>query len=329
MSLSRRWRTGFYLPMSALLLSGCAGMASWEEENEPEQQAWNLPTAPRQPDPVPQRPYGPGEHMVRQGDTLYSIAFRNQIDFRDLARWNNIGPDYLIYTGQVLRLSSSSAMVPRSGQITAQGIDMDEIDTKPRAISSSPTPVPAPVPVPVPVPVPGTTGVAVAAPAVGTAAGTAAFPVPGKVTPSWPSATEMAKTPIVATPDGGGGIVGWRWPVNGTVVRGYNLETGSRGLDFGGEVGQPIVAAAAGKVVYSGSALKGYGELVIIKHDDLRLSAYGYNRRRLVNEGDTVTAGQQIAELGVGPESKPMLHFEIRERGKPVNPVPYLPVRVQ
>ena len=86
-----------------------------------------------------------------------------------------------------------------------------------------------------------------------------------------------------------------------------------------------MVAAAPGKVVYSGSALKGYGELIIVKHDDLRLSAYGYNRRRLVAEGATVAAGQAIAELGLGPEQKPLLHFEIRERGKPVDPLRYLP----
>ena len=322
--------------LAAALLSACAGMASWEAEqadNEPEQQVWNPPKTVREPEPLPQRAYGPGEYMVRQGDTLYSIAFRNQLDYRDIARWNNIGADYRIYSGQVLRLSPTSPMAPRSGQITAQSVDLNEIEAQPRAISTTPTPVrmgepvpvPAPVPVPVPVPVsPPASGVAMASPAVPDSS-TAGVPIPGKVTPSWPSAGVVAAPPSI--PEGSAGVSGWRWPVAGTVVRGYNLDSGSRGLDFGGDVGQPVVAAAAGKVVYSGSALKGYGELVIIKHDDLRLSAYGYNRRRLVNEGDSVAAGQQIAELGMGPENKPMLHFEIRERGKPVNPVPYLAAR--
>lgn len=111
------------------------------------------------------------------------------------------------------------------------------------------------------------------------------------------------------------------------MVRGFNPATGSKGLDFGGDLGQAVLAAAPGKVVYSGAALKGYGELIIIKHDDLRLSAYGYNRRRLVAEGQMVRGGQQIGELGLGPESRPILHFEIRERGQPVDPVPYLPAK--
>jgi lipoprotein NlpD len=111
------------------------------------------------------------------------------------------------------------------------------------------------------------------------------------------------------------------------VVRGFDPSGGSKGLDFAGSIGQNVVAAAPGKVVYSGAALKGYGELVIIKHDDLRLSAYGYNRSRLVEEGDMVRGGQKIAELGLGPENKPILHFEIRERGQPVNPATYLPAK--
>jgi lipoprotein NlpD len=109
------------------------------------------------------------------------------------------------------------------------------------------------------------------------------------------------------------------------VIKTYNMAAGSKGIDISGELGQPVQAVADGKVVYSGSALKGYGELIIVKHDDTYLSAYGHNRRRLAKEGDTVRAGQTIAELGVGPEQKPLLHFEIRENGKPVDPLGYLP----
>ncbi len=326
MRLKSRWLAQAALPLLATGLSACTSLVSWENappKREPEQRSWNVePPPPRVPDPLPQRPYGPGEHLVKQGDTLYSIAFRNQVDFRDLARWNNVGPDYLIYPGQVLRLSATLPITPRNGQIASQGIDMNDIDSRPQALSTRPTPVIAGVQVPLaPTSTPGAAGVPL--PAAGLPPGA----VPGKVAPP-ASPTTVATTPIIPTPDGGGGINGWRWPVDGTVVRGYNMDAGSRGLDFTGDVGQPVVAAAAGKVVYSGSALKGYGELVIVKHDDLRLSAYGYNRRRLVKEGDVVAAGQQIAELGVGPENKPLLHFEIRERGKPVNPVPYLPARV-
>jgi len=117
----------------------------------------------------------------------------------------------------------------------------------------------------------------------------------------------------------------WQWPTSGVVLRKYDMASGSKGIDVGGELGQPVYAVSPGKVVYSGSALKGYGELIIVKHDDTYLSAYGHNRRRLVKEGDEVRAGQTIAELGIGPEQKPLLHFEIRENGKPVDPLAFLP----
>jgi lipoprotein NlpD len=117
----------------------------------------------------------------------------------------------------------------------------------------------------------------------------------------------------------------WQWPLSGAIAKTYSPEGGSKGLDIGGELGQAVIAAAPGRVVYSGSGLKGYGELVIIKHDETYLSAYGYNRKRLVDEGELVTAGQAIAELGPGPEQKPLLHFEIREHGKPLDPLPLLP----
>lgn len=117
----------------------------------------------------------------------------------------------------------------------------------------------------------------------------------------------------------------WQWPLRGPIAKTYAPEGGSKGLDIAGDLGQTVIAAAPGRVVYSGSGLKGYGELVIIKHDETYLSAYGYNRKRLVNEGDMVTAGQPVAELGTGPEQKPLLHFEIREHGKPIDPLPLLP----
>lgn len=302
MRVSLRQYPSLLLLVLPLLLSACSSAVSWAPvRRQPEQTSYNLPPPPpaREPEQLPQRPYGPNDHLVKKGDTLYSIAFRNQVDYRDLARWNNIGSDNLIYPGQVLRLSATSPMTPRSGQIAAQGIDMNDTD-RPQALSTKPTPIIMGSPPPLP-------------------------GAPGAIASS--ISGPLAPTPVVATPSGAGGQPGWRWPVDGTVVRGYNVDAGARGLDFTGTVGQPVVAAYGGKVVYSGSALKGYGELVIIKHDDLRLSAYGYNQRRLVKEGDAVLAGQQIAELGTGPENKPLLHFEIRERGKPVNPVPYLPAR--
>lgn len=117
----------------------------------------------------------------------------------------------------------------------------------------------------------------------------------------------------------------WRWPVEGEVLRGYSSRHARRGIDIGGKSGQAVHAAAAGRVVYSGSGLKGYGNLVIIKHDDRYLSAYGFNRRLRVVQGDNVDSGQHIADMGLGPENRPMLYFEIRRDGEPVNPQRLLP----
>jgi len=115
----------------------------------------------------------------------------------------------------------------------------------------------------------------------------------------------------------------WQWPVTGKIIRNF-YNTGSKGIDISGRVGQQVKAAESGVVAYSGSGLLGYGKLLIIKHNYLYLSAYAHNRRLLVKEGQKVKKGQLIAEMGVGVNGKPALHFEIRKNGKPVNPVIYL-----
>ncbi len=243
---------------------------------------------PSQPDAavvVPGRAVTSEEYVVQSGDTLYGIGFKHQIDYLDLARWNGIGGDYLIRAGQVLRLSPP----PGSDGVLAR-----------------------PLPVPVPI-----------------------IATPKPVTPSLPGPVTELPVAIPAVPVGvpplprpmpqNNSALSWQWPTAGNVIKTYNMAAGSKGIDISGELGQPVQAVADGKVVYSGSALKGYGELIIVKHDDILLSAYGHNRRRLAKEGDAVRAGQTIAELGVGPEHKPSLHFEIRENGKPVDPLGYLP----
>lgn len=147
------------------------------------------------------------------------------------------------------------------------------------------------------------------------------------VTAETPAPVAASVAPPVDDDDAKAGGYAWVWPVNkAPVVRGFGQQ-GSKGVDFGGVVGQPVFAAAPGRVVYSGNALKGYGELIIIKHDEVYLSAYGYNSKRYVKEGDIVTAGQPIAEMGLGPENKPMLHFEIRQKGEPISPAGRLPAR--
>lgn len=225
---------------------------------------------------------GADEYRVLSGDTLYSIAFRKQLDYHEVADWNGIpGPAYTIYPGRILRLT------PPGGQrVTAPPPEVASETSAPR----EPSP-PAPNPLP-----------------------------PDSAPPP------RLPPPAIAAAVAHIGHGHWEWPTQGRVARGFGVE-GSKGLDIAGDAGQIVIAASAGKVVYSGSALKGYGELVIIKHDEQFLSAYGYNRRRLVNEGDLVAAGQPIAELGFGPEQKPELHFEIRDKGRPVDPLALLPAR--
>ena len=140
------------------------------------------------------------------------------------------------------------------------------------------------------------------------------------------AATTAPRPSVAATPPAS--PIAWRWPADGQLVGRYAAgETTQQGIDIAGGSGAPVRAAGDGVVVYSGSGLVGYGELVIIKHNDAWLSAYGHNRTRLVNEGQLVKAGQQIAEMGRTGAARDMLHFEIRYNGKPVDPLEYLPKR--
>lgn len=315
--------------------AGCANLYTWDPPAE--RRVYNQNTV----QPPVERPLAGDEYAVRAGDTMYSIAFRHSLDYRELAQWNGIGADYLIRPGQVLKLSGPATSIA-TAPVAANGAPPA---TRPQPLpAGTPTPAtaaPAGAPVPLPppsAPLPGAiipppgemTATLPEAPAASALPGaTSATPVaPAIPAPAAPAPNAPVTVAAIPPPTAeAGGPYRWQWPVQGTVVRGFNPAAGSKGLDFAGEVGQAVFAAAPGKVVYSGSALKGYGELIIIKHDDLRLSAYGYNRTRLVKEGDMVRGGQQIAELGLGPESRPILHFEIRERGQPVNPLPYLPPR--
>ncbi|MGQ0698328.1 MAG: peptidoglycan DD-metalloendopeptidase family protein [Panacagrimonas sp.] len=318
----------------AVALAGCANLYTWSPP--PKREAANQAVLPA---PPPERPLGPSEYRVRPGDTMYSIAFRSSLDFRELAKWNGIGSDYLIRPGQVLRLAAPPPTQYRIGDTTTTAAPDLQV----------PTGVARPIPLPTQVPdvavIPGDGAVrryppvtqpatpsapAASLPTPPPVASLPSPPVPAAVPAAPPVSTQMPTQMPVPRPPAAvehSGPYKWQWPTEGVVVRGYNPAAGSKGLDFTGQLGQTVVASAPGKVVYSGSALKGYGELIIIKHDDLRLSAYGYNRTRLVNEGQMVRGGQPIAELGLGPENKPVLHFEIRERGQPVNPVPYLPAK--
>lgn len=211
-------------------------------------------------------PERPATYRVKRGDTLYSIAFRHKLDYKDLARWNRIGRDYVIHPGQTLRLhpsgSSSAAAAPKAG---------------------------------------------------------------GKVTsakrpPPKPPAPRAAAVPS-------GPPVKWQWPVSGGTATLTSRPNGGHGLMIVGALGEDIRSAGSGRVVYTGSGLLGYGQLIIVKHNESYLSAYGHLQSVLTKEGDAVAAGQRIATMGNGPQGSPQLYFEIRVNGSPGNPLSLLPQR--
>ena len=213
----------------SLLLASCGGQSTWQNDSQ--------------------------THIVRGGETLFSISWRYGKDPDDVARWNRLGDGSLIYPGQVIRLTPPSGTTSRSSAA------------------------------------------------------------------SRPSTKPLPQIPAQPAPK-------WSWPTAGKI----NVEFGAKpgtgtGVLINGKAGQPIVAAASGRVVYAGSGLIGYGQLIILKHNETYLSAYGYTASLLVKEGQEVKKGQKIATMGEGPERKPRLHFEIRRNGKPVNPRPFLPAR--
>ncbi len=143
-----------------------------------------------------------------------------------------------------------------------------------------------------------------------------------------PAKPAAAPKPPEAVAVNGAGGPAWRWPGKGPLIGSFVAGDQTRqGIDIGGTAGDPVLAAADGEVVYSGNGLLGYGELIIVKHNASFLSAYGHNRKRLVQEGEKIKAGQQIAEMGSSASARDELHFEIRKNGKPVNPIDYLPPR--
>ena len=229
--------------------------------------------------------------MVRGGDTLYSIAWQLGLNYRELASINGIRSPYTIYKGQRLRVKPAA----RPPVVKSAAL-------QPRpAITASPVPAAAPVtPVAKPAPKP-----APAAP-------------PAKASKSTTAAIQATTVPAY---DGK-----WVWPTRGRVLTRFQSSgPGKQGIDIGGHADQPVKAAANGKVVYAGSGLVGYGRLIIVKHNENLLSAYGHNNKLLVNEGEHVAAGQMIAKMGSSGTNRNELYFEIRKNGKPTDPMRYLP----
>lgn len=231
-------------------------------------------------------------YTVATGDTLYSIAWRFDLDYRQLTAWNQISNPDRIFVGQTIRLTP-----PGTNSSVASG------QTAAPAVAKSGNPAPS--------------SPTSAAPRSNTNAETLAAI-------HQPAIAAIPSTASEASRASGG--TGWMWPAQGEVKRAV-AASGSIGLEIRGQRGQPIYAAAPGHVVYSGSGLRGYGQLIIVKHDDSFLSAYAHNDQLLVAEGATVQAGQKIAVMGDSESQDVMLHFEIRHNGKAVEPLQYLPKR--
>nr|WP_244466300.1 peptidoglycan DD-metalloendopeptidase family protein [Dyella japonica] len=286
--------------------------------------------------PTP-RPTPGGTYKVAKGDTLYSIAFRNGVDFRDLASWNHIDSPYTIWPGQELKLAPADGRPPAAAPMHTAPVVTTATKPPPttgRVVTPAPeaqagfqpaTPSTANTAAVVTPPAPTAPHPATPAPAAST---TPVVPVAGAPTATAAN-TPPPAPPVPAAPGAtrSNGGVNWRWPADGTLIKRFQSGDAIPGIEIGGKSGDPVRAAADGVVVYSGNGLVGYGELVIVKHNDSYLSAYGHNSKRLVKEGQRVTAGQPIAEMGSTGASRDELQFQIRKDGNPVDPLGYLPPR--
>jgi lipoprotein NlpD len=253
-----------------------------------------------------------GLHTVQRGDTLYAIAFANNLDYREIASWNRLESPDRILVGQVLRLS------PPPGAVEIQPLEKPP-EPSPRPLVDPPV-LSAPQAVLLAYSDAGWAQLSGAsAPA---AVAPAAKPEPVVPQPAIaPTASAATSGATSATVNGG-----WLWPVEGTLIGRFGA-AGGKGIDIVGARNAPVKAVAPGKVVYSGTGLRGYGNLLIVKHAGEFLSAYAHNDSVLVKEGDAVKAGQRIASMGDSGADRVKLHFEIRRYGKPLDPLDYLPER--
>jgi lipoprotein NlpD len=260
------------------------------------------PAAPAVP-----RPVAEGTYTVQRGDTLYSIAMRHGLDVRELARWNGISDSSVLSVGQTLRLTAPPAVATVTPVAPAGSTEVRPLPA-PGAAAATPTPSPSSTP-----PAPATTP-------------PPAAPVPPTAAAGTPPIAAVPPKPDTAKPAPVESALNWQWPAPGKVIEGFD-ETRNKGIDIAGNDGDPVLAAADGEVVYVGAALRGYGNLVIVKHSDEFISAYAHNRQVLVKQGQAVKRGQRIAEFGRSDADRIKLHFEIRRQGKPVDPLKYLPAR--
>ncbi len=287
------------------LLSGCmTGRPAPVTERLPPQQTKAPQTRPAPrvaQSTAPDQPR-PDFYSVKAGDTLYSIALEFGLDYRELAAWNSIEPSR-IRIGQQLRLSPPGGVVATPLRTPSGAVEAKPLGTGPGAIAGARA-EPRGVRVPY---------------------SDQAYAQMSGVKPEPATTAKAPEQPNDAKPvPAGVDDVDWIWPVSGKVVSPFN-EASNKGIGIAGKMGQPVMAAGPGRVIFSGTGIRGLGKLIVIKHNEKFLSVYAHNRELLVKEGQMVTRGQKIAEMGDSDTDQVKLHFEIRRMGKPVDPVGLLP----
>ncbi|SAI74672.1 peptidase [Bordetella ansorpii] len=282
------------LPAGALVLAlALAGCTSTSRQ---------APIVDMTQQPAASAPAAGGTYVVKPGDSLYRIARNNNVDIDTLKRLNNLSDPNQLAVGQVLKLSASA------GGGAASPAPATPVNT-PQAIATAPSKSSEPVPLDAP-------PASAAKPADGAS--------PPAATPAQPATPAPAATPTPARASDAN-VIAWGWPASGAVTQQFNSNT--KGIDLAGSPGDPVIAAADGKVMYSGNGVRGLGNLVIINHQNGFITAYAHNRALLVKTGQNVKRGAKIAEVGQTDTTSPKLHFEIRRQGTPVDPLQYLPAR--
>lgn len=297
----------FMLVVLASVLTACASQRVAPADNrvvDPQKSVTDpgKPQVSEQSLPLRQ-PESPNRTVVH-GDTLYSIAWETGRDYRELAKWNRIQPPFTIKPGQELRVIppvvEKKTAEPAPAKPSAKTKDAKRPDVKASNSSKPGKSVTTPTPVTV-----------------------SADRNKTKVD----ARTKNKAEPVKSQGSGKASSGSWAWPADGQILKRYGESDSGKGLDIGGTRGQSVRATAGGRVVYQGSGLRGYGQLIIIKHSDEFLSAYAHNDRIYVKEGDVVKRGQKIADMGSTGTDRVKLHFEIRRQGVPTDPLKYLPKR--
>lgn len=326
MAFESRGGAALSLVAALTVLAGCA--------SEPVQAPVSDIRPPLAPTPVPaQAPVEvaapsapPGHYVIKRGDTLYSVALEHGADYRDVARWNQLDDPTKISVGQVVRVTppegeSTVQVGAARGPTVLQARPLEGAGRAQQSRIDGGTKI-APKALRLPY---SEENLAMLSKGETPAASVAQVPTSPKPAAAPPGAAPAKPaTPSVAAvsrdPEG----LDFIWPAKGGLLAKFS-EPNSKGVDIGGKAGDPVVAAAAGQVLYTGTGIRGFGKLIVIRHENGFSSVYAHNREILVKEGQSVSRGQRIAELGDSDADRPKLHFEIRKSGKPVDPLRYLP----